>query len=69
MCGISCVVVRDEGHPGAHPKDKKQAIARLEESLEYIRHRGPDSTGTWISDNGRIGTPGINLISLILRKH
>ena len=55
MCGISCVVALKERTRHVNEQDKKHLEERLAKSLEQIRHRGPDSTGTWISDDGRVG--------------
>ncbi|KAM4057774.1 asparagine synthase domain-containing protein [Hirsutella rhossiliensis] len=59
MCGIS-VIVALEGHDGAQREkvvnsDVRSKIVReLDESLEMIAHRGPDSRGQWISEDGRV---------------
>lgn len=55
MCGISCIVALHEATRLAHQRDKKSIEDKLRKSLEQIRHRGPDSTGTWISEDGRVG--------------
>lgn len=58
MCGISCVVALGECTRRPNEEDKKDTEGRLSKSLEQIRHRGPDSTGTWISQDGRVGRYG-----------
>lgn len=61
MCGISCLV-----HLGGHTKqrqvpDKKDIAKRLDSSFENLRHRGPDSTGQWISDDGKVALGHVRL--------
>jgi asparagine synthase (glutamine-hydrolysing) len=58
MCGISCIVALGERARRLNEQDKRNIEGRLNNSLEQIRHRGPDSTGTWISQDGRVGTYG-----------
>lgn len=41
--------------PNTNPK-RDHLRKELHESLEQIRHRGPDATGDWISDDCRVGT-------------
>lgn len=71
MCGISCIVTLQQpgtGHGkretltngvnGIHAKgtaDREELANELDESLEMIKHRGPDSRGHWISDDMRVG--------------
>ncbi len=57
MCGISCIVALEERTRRANQKDKEQLEERLARSLEQISHRGPDSFGTWTSNDGRVGMP------------
>lgn len=55
MCGTSCAVAL-RGHPrSANSPDRAHLSKTLDESLEYIRHRGPDAKGQWISDDCRVG--------------
>lgn len=70
MCGISCILsLANASHQHAHdlPNGTQGDAAKsspgrnglekeLLASLEQIRHRGPDATGTWISDDCRVGT-------------
>ena len=71
MCGISCILALQQAHhkpkdPGnlqheiegveingdlEHNKLAKE----LDDSLELIKHRGPDSRGQWISSDKRVG--------------
>ncbi|KAK4964254.1 hypothetical protein LTR28_003906, partial [Elasticomyces elasticus] len=68
MCGISCILTlqnssHEHADPGALPNghdyqtngdaDRSRLAKELDESLESIKHRGPDSRGQWISDNKR----------------
>lgn len=63
MCGISCVVSLSTKsldpsvtHACSAHKTNGYAASRLEESLERIRHRGPDAQSTWTSTDKRVGT-------------
>ncbi len=62
MCGIS-VIVALERHGRRHAaRDKAETSERLTNSLERIKHRGPDSQGQWISHDGRVGPlPSLNI--------
>lgn len=71
MCGISTIVVlrRPEAEQngnlsnGIHhdqleptPVPAKQLLHdEMQESLDIIKHRGPDASGVWVSDDERIG--------------
>lgn len=71
MCGISCVLALQNSRQHLHetgslPNGAKDAAVNggadratvskeLDESLEMIKHRGPDSKGQWISSDGRVG--------------
>jgi NhaP-type Na+/H+ or K+/H+ antiporter len=55
MCGISCIVALDGCARQARQQDRQRLDDRLRQSLEQIRYRGPDSTGTWISGDQRVG--------------
>lgn len=54
MCGISCAVTLRGHQPLCGNRATLSKI--VNESLDTIKHRGPDSNGQWISDNERIGT-------------
>ena len=54
MCGISCVVALNERTRRVTQQDKDGLAKRMDASFEKIRHRGPDSTGKWISEDGRV---------------
>lgn len=53
MCGISCAVAL-RGH-GPLDHNRERLNRTLKESLDTIKHRGPDSNGQWISENQRVG--------------
>jgi asparagine synthase (glutamine-hydrolysing) len=53
MCGITCAVAL-RGH-GPLVKKRGELEKTLEESLDTIRHRGPDANGYWISEDYRVG--------------
>lgn len=54
MCGIF-------GLLADHPRAVEQSSGDLETGLTRIRHRGPDGTGKWVSDNGQIGFGHVRL--------
>jgi asparagine synthase (glutamine-hydrolysing) len=54
MCGISCAITL-RGHRPLCGGDRSTLSKTLDNSLETIKHRGPDANGQWISKNGRIG--------------
>ena len=60
MCGIS-VIVTLVGHlRGKEVNDvigdiRSKISDEMDESLETIAHRGPDSRGKWISEDNRVG--------------
>ncbi|KAF9312102.1 hypothetical protein BG003_006621 [Podila horticola] len=56
MCGLSAYC-----HLGTPQKDTKYSRLDLEGSLESIRHRGPDSDGTYVSPCGRCGLGHVRL--------
>lgn len=69
MCGISAIVSlhRSNGITSNDQSDRtdgssnKEALTRqMQESLDTIKHRGPDSSGIWISDDEDIGPPILN---------
>lgn len=56
MCGLSAYC-----HLGTPQKDTKNSRLDLKGSLESIRHRGPESDGTYISPCGRCGLGHVRL--------
>lgn len=50
MCGISCFFQFDQSQNKAVLNEEN-----LTKSLQYINHRGPDSSGTYFSPCGRSG--------------
>lgn len=71
MCGISCILslqhshhhLKDAGHlPNGiqgielnGDTDRMRLAKELDESLDLIKHRGPDARGQWISPDKRVG--------------
>lgn len=51
MCGLIALVALQQ------QKLSAATIDSIDNSLEQIKHRGPDSQGKWISPSGRIGPP------------
>ncbi|KAF2826988.1 glutamine-hydrolyzing asparagine synthase [Ophiobolus disseminans] len=62
MCGISCAVTL-RGHKPLCG-DRASLSRTLDESLNTIKHRGPDANGQWISENGRVAL-GHNRLAII----
>lgn len=64
MCGISCILALHDRtvHPEAttngdtHTSEREEVSKVLDESLDQIKHRGPDARGQWISKDNRVGT-------------
>lgn len=58
MCGISCVISLDRvrTHSVDCQVDSEVLAKQLDDSLELIKHRGPDSRGQWISSDNKVGT-------------
>lgn len=69
MCGISCVFGLKAHSPQPHQQqpngytngdtqaqERKMLLRDLDQSLEKIKHRGPDSRGHWLSEDNRVGT-------------
>lgn len=52
MCGISVVIALQGTRLD---KGKRSIAAQLNESLDRISHRGPDSRGTWVNDDQTVG--------------
>ena len=61
MCGISAVVaLRDI--PARRLKEhgySETLKAALEQSLDVIKHRGPDDRGQWHSSDNRVGRQSV----------
>lgn len=70
MCGISCIINLDrgQGHDAACLGDTKTLAKQLDDSLELIKHRGPDSRGQWISPDNKVGTLSLQLSHKLPRK-
>ena len=58
MCGISAFL-KLQGPIGSTLCHEKHTTSgrhiELDQSLDIIRHRGPDGSGVWISPDGKIG--------------
>jgi asparagine synthase (glutamine-hydrolysing) len=54
MCGIFGIVADA-------PRDANFAKSQLDEGMERIRHRGPDGTGRWFSNDGRVALGHVRL--------
>ncbi|KAH7079477.1 hypothetical protein FB567DRAFT_571629 [Paraphoma chrysanthemicola] len=52
MCGISCAITLHGHKPLCG--DSASLSKTINESLDTIQHRGPDSNGHWINENGRV---------------
>jgi asparagine synthetase B (glutamine-hydrolysing) len=52
MCGMSVVVALR----GTSLDGSRSIATQLNESLERISHRGPDSRGTWVNDDQSVST-------------
>lgn len=61
MCGISAIVAPtktsdDDAAASPQERDLRTKLhEQMQASLNNIKHRGPDSTGIWISSDERIG--------------
>lgn len=69
MCGISCVFGLKAHSPEPHQhqangyangdthlQERKKLLHDLDQSLDKIKHRGPDARGHWLSADNRVGT-------------
>lgn len=62
MCGISVVIAL---HGTSLDDGTRNITAQLNESLDRISHRGPDSRGIWVNDDQSVGTePTIGIKNL-----
>jgi asparagine synthetase B (glutamine-hydrolysing) len=52
MCGLSAIYYTESACLSSSPANVTTLLAA---SLENIGHRGPDSTGTWVSADSRVG--------------
>ena len=59
MCGIFGLLTH-------HSRAYKQSSADLDVGLTRIRHRGPDGSGKWISDNGQVALGHVRLATIDL---
>lgn len=56
MCGCVAIVALNQQGRSFSTKSTSDLSSRLENALQTIQHRGPDSQGQWISPDGRVGT-------------
>lgn len=69
MCGISCVFHLGDHSPKAtdiqqdasanvnsQNREREKLLHDLDQSLDKIKHRGPDARGHWLSADNRVGT-------------
>ncbi|CAK5281272.1 unnamed protein product [Mycena citricolor] len=61
MCGISVVCDHATGCPSTRARNCSTLEQELRESLELIRHRGPDDTGVFVTQNSRVGLGHVRL--------
>ena len=54
MCGIF-------GFLGSYSRSFDQLLLDLNTGLTRIRHRGPDGTGKWVSDDGQVALGHVRL--------
>lgn len=62
MCGITGIVALDERSRRFTQKDREHICHRLAKSFKQIEHRGPDSTGEWVSPDGRVALGHVRLV-------
>ena len=56
MCGLTaCLDYREHEHLANARDIASKLEEEVENSLELVKHRGPDARGQWISSDGRIG--------------
>ncbi|KAL4958158.1 nucleophile aminohydrolase [Aspergillus filifer] len=58
MCGISAILRLKDGSNCSQcsENDSQQALSRqMDESLELVKHRGPDARGQWFDSDQRVG--------------
>ncbi|KAJ7443533.1 putative asparagine synthase [Mycena latifolia] len=63
MCGISSVFYGE----GAQVPSSTNVTALLSASLANIKHRGPDSSGTWVSPDSHVGLGHVRLAIIDLK--
>lgn len=69
MCGISCILALEGHSQHSHhhqeqphtngdttTSERKHLLRSLDQSLDKIKHRGPDARGHWLSEDNRVGT-------------
>jgi asparagine synthase (glutamine-hydrolysing) len=71
MCGISCIISldRSQGHAADCLGEPTTLAKQLDDSLELIKHRGPDSRGQWISPDNKVGTLSLRFAQRLQYSH
>ena len=66
MCGISAIIALADPPQDGHRLrgDEKEVVLtrEMEDSLQLIKHRGPDFSGIWVSTDQRIGMTSPSLV-------
>ncbi len=55
MCGVSAFVELTRNGSFNPALQEKKLETQLEESMDYINHRGPDARGRWFGDDHEVG--------------
>lgn len=55
MCGVSAFVELKRDGSFNPALQEKKLETQLEESMDYINHRGPDARGRWFGDDHEVG--------------
>ncbi|CAI6289712.1 unnamed protein product [Periconia digitata] len=63
MCGITCAIAL-KGYCKPSERDRERLTQAIDQSLDYIKHRGPDSKGFWISEHCRVAL-GHNRLAIV----
>lgn len=58
MCGISVVIALH----GTSLDACQSILTQLDDSLDKISHRGPDSRGTWVNADRTVGTEILHML-------
>lgn len=61
MCGISVVCYPFTRSSSGNQHAERVKVEEIEQSLELIKHRGPDERGTYVSPDGRVGEYWMNI--------
>jgi asparagine synthase (glutamine-hydrolysing) len=55
MCGLTAILAVKQPDPSETTHPKKTLEEEIDQSLEAVKHRGPDARGQWISPDRRVG--------------